>query len=301
MSITLQSNMITFKQFISEGGAATSDWGVSRANASDIQEALKFVSKVISVPYDELAQDLLGSTKLTLAGKRKDSGDIDIAFSVDKDDPEHIDSLMMKAVNGEGHYNKGTRVGSYAVPANGKKIQVDLMYVTNKDWAKFSYHSSQGDGSAYPGAVRNSLIRHALANRMVPDEDFVLKDESGNTIAKAQRAIKMDHGMERLFKVAKQTKNGLSKTLEKTDAEGVKKFLQQIGKSVKFKADAELVTDPVKAVQFIFGAGVQPQDVKTAEQVIALIKKKFPNHSKIFADVRKELEKMDMPVPKELS
>ena len=292
--------MITFKQFIREGGSATSEWKVDRANAADIKAALQFVSKVLDRPYKELEDDLLGSTRLTLQGKKKDSGDLDIAFSVSKEDPERIDALMMKAVKGEGHYNKGTRVGSYAVPVNGKKVQVDLMYVTDKDWAKFTYHSSQGDGSKYPGAVRNSLIRHALANRMVPGEDFSLKDDKGNTIAKAQRVIKMDHGMERLFKVAKQTKNGLSKTLEKTDAEGVKQFLQQLGKSVKFKADPELVTDPVKAVVFIFGPGVKPEDVKSAEQVIQLIKAKFPNASEIFNDVRKELEKMEMPIPSEM-
>lgn len=293
--------MITFKQFLIEGGNATSKWNTERANQSDIKGALEFVSKAIGVPYETLKRDLLGSTELTLLGKKKDSGDIDIAFSVKDADAESIDEKMRAATNGEGGYNKGTRVGSYAVPVNGKKVQVDLMFVNDKDWAKFMYHSSQGNGSKYPGAVRNILLFTALTKRQVPGEDFVLRDDEGNVLARASRSIKMDTGMERLFKVAKKSKTGgYSKTLEKVGPEDVKAFLKELGKEVKFKGDPDITSDPSTVVQFIFGKGTKPEDVKTAEQVIALIKKQ-KDAAEIIKACKSELERLKMVVPEELN
>lgn len=292
--------MITFKQFLIEGGNATSKWHTERANQSDVKAALEFVSKAINVPYETLKRDLLGSTELTLLGKKKDSGDIDIAFSVKDADAESIDEKMRAATNGEGGYNKGTRVGSYAVPVNGKKVQVDLMFVNDKDWAKFIYHSSLGNGSKYPGAVRNILMFTALTKRQVPGEDFVLRDDEGNVLARASRSIKMDTGMERLFKVAKKTKNGYSKMLDKVGPEDVTAFLKELGKEVKFKGDPDITSDPATVVQFIFGKGVKPEDVKTAEQVIALIKKQ-KDAAEILKAGKSELERLKMVVPEEMN
>lgn len=293
--------MITFKQFLTEGGHATAKWNTERANQADIKAALEFVSKAIGVPFATLKHDLLGSTELTLLGKKKDSGDIDIAFSIQDADAESIDEKMRKATNGEGGYNKGTRVGSYAVPANGKKVQVDLMFVNDKDWAKFMYHSSQGNGSKYPGAVRNILMFTALTKRQVPGEDFVLRDDEGNVLARASRSIKMDTGMERLFKVAKKTKTGgYSKTLDKVGPEDVKAFLKELGKEVKFKGDPDITSDPSTVVQFIFGKGIKPEDVKTAEQVIALIKKQ-KDAAEILKAGKSELERLKMVVPEEMN
>jgi hypothetical protein len=293
--------MITFKQFLIEGGNATAKWNTERANQADIKAALEFVSKTLGVPYNTLKNDLLGSTALTLLGKKKDSGDIDIAFSIKDANTESIDEKMRTATNGEGGYNKGTRVGSYAVPVNGKKVQVDLMFVDDKDWAKFMYHSSLGNGSKYPGAVRNILMFTALTKRQVPGEDFVLRDNDGNVLARASRSIKMDTGMERLFKVAKKTKAGdYSKTLEKVGPEDVKTFLKELGKEVKFKGDPDITSDPATVVQFIFGKGTKPEDVKTAEQVIALIKKQ-KDAAEILKAGKAELERLKMVVPEEMN
>ena len=291
--------MISFRQFLLEGGHATAQWQTSRANQADIKSALQFTSKAIGIPYETLQKDLLGSTELTLLGKKKDSGDIDIAFSLSDADPETIDKKMRTATNNEGAYNKGTRVGSYAVPVNGKKVQVDLMFVNDKNWAKFMYHSSQGNGSKYPGAIRNILIFTALTKRQTPGEDFVLRDAEGNVLARASRSIKMDVGMERLFKVAKKTKNGYSKTLEKVDPQQLSAFLKELGKDIKFKGDPDITSDPSTIVQFIFGKGVQPKDVMTAEQVINLIKKQKDSAEIIKACVS-ELTRLKMEIPEEL-
>jgi hypothetical protein len=141
----------------------------------------------------------------------------------------------------------------------------------------------------------------ALTKRQVPGEDFVLRDNDGNVLARASRSIKMDTGMERLFKVAKKTKAGdYSKTLEKVGPEDVKTFLKELGKEVKFKGDPDITSDPATVVQFIFGKGTKPEDVKTAEQVIALIKKQ-KDAAEILKAGKAELERLKMVVPEEMN
>ena len=195
--------MLSFKSFLFEGGNAVQKYNVSRANPADVKACLEFVSKHLGIPYDEIKNDLLGSTELTFLGKKKDSGDVDIAFSLEHVDVNDVNKKMLAAVNGEGTYNAGTKVGSYAVPVNGKKIQVDLMFVSNKIWAKWMYHSSQGNGSAYPGVVRNILLFTTLAHTQTPGKDFVLRDTEGKPVIRASKSINMDAGMKRLFKMSK--------------------------------------------------------------------------------------------------
>ncbi len=66
--------MISFKQFLVEGGNATKQFNTERANANDIKQALIFVTKALKINIDR--DDLLGSTQLTLLGKKQDSGDL---------------------------------------------------------------------------------------------------------------------------------------------------------------------------------------------------------------------------------
>jgi hypothetical protein len=293
--------MITFKQFLAEGGGATSKYGTDRATTADVKAALEFVSKATGVSVETLKADLLGSTALTLLGKKKDSGDIDIAFSLEDSDVKDIDAKMLKATNGEGGYNAGTKVGSYAVPVNGKKVQVDLMFVNDKDWARFMYHSAQGAGSKYPGAVRNIIMFTALAHKQEKDKDFVLRDENGKPYARASKSITMDSGMKRLFKAAKfNEKTGkLNKSVDTVTPEELEAILKKMGKSIKFSKELEATNDPNEIVKYIFGKGAKPADVMTAEGVIALVKK-LPNAAEVIKASKSELERLKLPVPEEL-
>jgi hypothetical protein len=293
--------MFTFKQFLLEGGHATEKWNTSRADQSDIKASLKFVSNATGIPVETLTADLLGSTTLTLLGKKKDSGDIDIALSHRESDPEEINKKMLDATNGEGLYNPGTKVGSYAVPVNGKKVQVDLMYVGSKDWAKFSYHSEVGNGSKYPGVVRNIILTTALSMTQEPGKDFVLKDEDGKTIARASKSIKLDHGMERLFKMSKlNAKTGkYNKSLDKAEPSDIDAHLKSIGKSVKFSHDTDLTENPDDVAKFIFGPSVKAKDIMSAENVIVQIKK-LKNAKEILAKCKSELTRLKLEIPEEL-
>ena len=236
------------------------------------------------------------------AKKKKDSGDVDIAFSLEDTDAEAINKKMKAALNNEGDYNSGTKVGSYAVPVgNGKKIQVDLMFVKNKDWAKFIYHSEQGNGSQYPGAVRNIVLMTALAHTQEPGKDFVMRDDEGRAVIRASRSIKMDVGMERLFKMAKiNAKTGkYNKALDKVDPAEIEAHLQSLGKKVKFSHDPEITDTPDHIAEYVFGKGVKAKDIMSAENVIAHIKK-LKNSDEIIKACRSELTRLNLPIPKEL-
>lgn len=293
--------MISFKQFLTEGGHATEKFNTERANQSDVKAALQFVSKTLDIPYSTLKNDLLGSTELTLLGKKQDSGDIDIAFSLTDSNVQEINKKMLDATGNAGGYNAGTKVGSYAVPVNDKKVQVDLMYVSDKDWAKFAYHSSQGRGSAYPGAVRNIILFTALAYTQKPGEDFIIRDEDGKPIVRASKGITMDAGMKRLFKMVKvNAKTGkLNKYLDTVTPDEIEKRLKDMGKKIKFSKELDFTNNPDKVAKHIFGSSVKASDLMTAEDVIKQIKR-LDNSAEILKAAKSELTRLKMIVPEEL-
>ena len=293
--------MLTFRQFLLEGGHATAKYETQRAKQADVDAVLKFVAKTLHMSYDVLKKDLLGSTELTLLGKKEDSGDVDIAFSLKNNDVQEINRKMLDAVNGEGEYNAGTKVGSYAVPVNGKKIQTDLMFVNNKDWARFMYHSALGRGSKYPGSVRNILLFTALTKALKDGEDFVLKTDEGQTFARASKSVTMDAGMKRLFKMSKlNSKTGkYNKALDKVSPDELEAHLKSIGKDIKFSKSEDFTDNPDEIAAHIFGPNVKGSDLMTAENVIKH-SKKLKNAEEVIAACKSELERLKMPIPSEL-
>jgi hypothetical protein len=286
--------VVTFKQFLCEGGHATEKFGTERANAADIQQALEVVAGVLGVKPKNLERNLLGSGHLILSGHKQDSGDIDIALP--EDGMERTHEAMLRAVGGKGTLNKGSKVGSYAVKSGDKLVQVDLMFVPDVEWAKFIYSSEHGRKSKYPGAVRNIILMAAVSLTQRPGEDVVVKN-GDDIIAKASRSLKLQGGLERLFKAAKVKKDGtFSKTLDKVEPAEVAKH----AKGAKFSPKADIITDPTAVLQWLFGKGVTPEMVETAEQVIALIKKRLPNATEVLRKAATELEKSKLPVPSEL-
>lgn len=295
--------MLTFKQFlIMEGGAATAGWNTSRAGAEDISRAMKFVAATLKIPEKTLRGDLLGGTEATLLGFKPHSGDVDIAISLEDHSPEDVVAAMMSATGNMGVWNAGTRVGSFAVPVgDDRRVQVDLMFVKNKDWARFAYYSGVGRGSKYPGAVRNILLVTALSHTHEPGKDFVLRDDEGTVIARASRSIKFDSGMERLFKATKiNTKTGRrGKTASPVSPSEIKKILTDLGKEIQFSEKSEHTDNPDEVAAFIFGRGVAAADVMTAEQVIELIHQ-HPRGNEIVAAAKKQLSDLNLPIPEEL-
>lgn len=292
--------MLTFKQFLLEGGHATSALNTSRATKDDIARALDFVSRVTGIDKRKLTDNLLGSTSHTLAGKKKDSGDIDIALEDGMFDRAAVVEKMRRATGMDKVHMTGGNVFSFAVPTTGdRKVQVDLMFVPSERWARFGYYSDIN--SKHKGAVRNLLLVNVMKRIFEKGKDISVYDDAHDVEAvRVRRGFKMDAGLERLFRVAPMRKDGKGRTaLRKATPQEVEITLKQLGRNDAFSRDEDPITDPDKAAEFMFGHGVKGKDILSAEQVIKLIFKR-PDHAEIFKDAIKDIEAIDQPVPDEI-
>lgn len=260
-----------------EGGKALADIGVRRIKKGDILPTIKHVSDVTGIPEEDLHQ--LGSV-----GKTESSGDIDLGVDVNKFNAEHIDALL-KSKGIAGSYNKGNKVGSYAFPIKGDPengyVQVDFMYTTNPEWAKFSYFSA-GEGSRYKGVVRTVLINSVAAILEEPGVDYFEYLPKGELSVRVGRSLDLSSGLKRLYQYRpkKISGEGYLKSMKSVSPEDFKKMFPH----VQVKGGKSLIDDPEKVLKVLFGRGTTSKDVESAEQVIHLIKQKFTREqqAKIF-------------------
>ena len=299
---------LSFKQFIqslAESGHAVSDWVQgARADANDIKKALKFVSDTTGVSIHDLEDGILGSTGHVLSGHKHDSGDLDIAFPKGKYDIKELTTKMSDAVNGESKFSPGLSTYSFAVPVSDKKkIQVDFMFVPSKEWAKFAYNTDSK--SKYKGVIRNQILFAVVSHKIEPGKDLLVKDENGTVIARASRSLKFDGGIERLFKVLRKKKDGTyKKDLEKVTPDELKLELEKIDPKLKdqFEPSPDPILSPQLAVEWMFGKGVIPADINTAEKLISVIKRKFSQKdaSEIFEKAKQNILDNKQEIPEEL-
>lgn len=290
---------MTFKQFLLEGGAATSDFGTVRATKDDIEKALDFVSTHTGIARQKLVTNLLGSTAHTLAGKRKDSGDIDIALEDGMFDRAAIVEKLRQATKMEKAQQSGNTF-SFAVPTSGgRKVQVDLMFVASEKWARFGYHAAHG--SAHKGVVRNMLLANLMKRIFEKGKDLAVYDDRHDVEAvRVRRVFKMDGGLERTFRVAPMRKDGKGRVApRKGTPEEVDAILKQLGRKETFSRDPDAILDPDKGAEFMFGPGVKAKDILSTEQVIELIFRR-PDHAEIFKDAIEDIEKTGQPIPAEI-
>lgn len=291
--------MLSFKEFlletyISEGGAATAEHGTVRANKADVIAALKFVSKTIGLSYDSLVDNLLGSTKQTLDGLKKDSGDLDISIQDDEKRPEY--ERKMTEATGHPPRKTGGNVLSYAVPTVGdRKVQVDLMFTASPEYAKFSYHSEPG--SKFKGSIRNLLIYALVLNSPEVDKDVRVKDKDGNEVARASRSWQLDTGLKRVFKIAPMRKDGKgrAKTMVNATPAEVQAVAKEYGYKGKISTEEDNIMSPTKIAQLLLGKGASEKDLKTsAENLIETIKKKRPDAKQVFKDALADIDRQKL-------
>lgn len=275
--------------------------GTTRATAADMKSALKFVAKHAGLDINDLKSSLIGSTEKTLSGKQKDSGDIDIAVEEGSIDRDEVVQKMLDATGTDEIHRAGDGVFSFAVPVPGdRKVQVDLMFVASKKWAKFSFHSAPE--SDYKGAVRSLLFVNMMKQIFEKDKDLELKDEEdGETFIRVRRSFKADKGLERLFKVRKMRKDGDGrvKGMAKTDAAGVQAELDRLGLKHKFDPSPDPITDPDQAAALMFGSGTTAKDVMSVEQIVGLIRKR-KDAAIVFKNTMDDLKEAGLEVPPEL-
>jgi hypothetical protein len=282
---------------IYEGGAATSKWGTTRINKEDIPATIHFVSNVSGIPEKDLHP--LGSV-----GKMPTSGDIDLAIDSNKYNTEEIHQKMMKHIDGKGLFNKGTKVGSYAIPIAGDpskgQVQLDFMPVQNTKYAKFIYHSP-GTKSKYKGATRTILLMSIASSINEPGMDhFEYHPETNELIIRAGRSIELPKGLKRIFqhRPRKKSGEGYLKNMKSIPIEKFKEMFPDIE-----VADGNVVIDdPQEILEVLFGPGVRPRDVGSAEQIIQLIKQRFPEEKQqtIFDRAAQRIEHAKLPVPEEM-
>lgn len=274
-----------------------SDAGVTRIKRKDIPATIKYFSKLANIPTNELHS--VGST-----GKVDDSGDIDLAVDLHSFDPESIHALLLDKLDGQGTYNKATNVASYAVPIRGDeengKVQIDLMFTPNVEWAKFAYHS-EGGNSKYKGAIRAILLSAVAAAKNEPGTDHFEYD-GDELIIRVGRTVELSQGLRRIFQHRPKRKDGTgyTKTLKSISIDDFKKLYP----NVEVKSGQIIIDDPAKVVKALFGGNTKPEDVQSAEQVIHLIKKKFDEEmqDKIFSFAAKRAKNISgkMKLPPEL-
>lgn len=292
--------MITFKQFLLEGGAATVDLGTVRATKEDIDKALDFVSKHTGIVRSKLEANLLGSTPHALAGTKKDSSDIDIALEDGMFDRQEIVEKMRRATGMDKVHQTAGATYSFAVPTGpDRKVQVDLMFVASEKWARFGYHSDVR--SEHKGAVRNLLLANVIKRIFEKGKDLSVYDDAHDVEAvRVRRAFKMDSGLERIIRVAPLRKDGKGRVApRKGTAEEARLILKQLGRTDEFSADPDPILDPDGAAEFLFGKGTKGKDILTAEQVIRLIFRR-PDHPEIFKDAIEDIERIGQPIPSEI-
>jgi len=165
--------MISFKQYIKEGGKAVKN--VDRINQENVKDTLKSIStgiiKVLKITDKDTG--ILGST-----GKKRpggSSGDIDIAIDANKvlrangiqlaDQLFDFISNKVSKISKTTVSNKGTGVISLEWPITNtdgkqknKKVQLDLMIVDNLNLAKFNFWSPHEEQSKWKGIYRNILL-----------------------------------------------------------------------------------------------------------------------------------------------
>lgn len=281
-------------------GKSTKDLGTTRANANDIKSALAFVSKHAGIPIDGLKANLLGSTPHTLAGKKQDSGDIDVAVDASKYPEEIIVNRMLKATGTDEIHRAGKGVFSFAVPVEGGNlVQVDLMLVPSTEWARFAFHSAPE--SNYKGAVRSLLFVNIMKQVWEEGKDLEVEGEDGEPVIRVRRSFKADEGLERLFKVRKMRKDGKGRTksLGKATAKDVQAELDRMGLDHKFDPRPDPIRSPNQAAELMFGKGTKAKDIMSVEQIINKIKKR-KDAAEIFKNTMDDLAEQGLDVPPEL-
>ena len=260
--------------------------GVSKVNKGDIPATLAYVSKLSGIPQEDFT--VLGSV-----GKTPQSGDIDIALDASKYDSSIIHTHMEKLLpDGHSNFSPGLKVGSYAIPIAGNSdngfVQTDLMFVSSPRWAEFAYHSPAKD-SQYKGAVRTVLLMSVAAFHSEPGIDqFIYED--GDLVVVVGRTFDLNNGLRRLFQHKPAKKRGTGRVARLKTVKDLNE-LKDLYPGIEVHGNEIVIDDPQQVLNVLFGDGVSPGDVTSAEDVLALIKRTFDkgHQDEIFAKAKQRL------------
>lgn len=261
-----------------KGGFALKNTGVTRIRREDIPATVQYVSKLSGIPTKDL--HLLGSV-----GKTSDSGDVDLGVDSKKYSVADVQYKMCSVLGTEKCKRlPGIDVSSYAIPIAGDPskglVQVDLMFSETPDWLTFAYHSP-GNQSEYKGAVRTMLLMGVAATHKEHGTDyFEYNSETGELAVRAGRTLDLNNGLRRIFQYRPKSKTG-DRYLKNMKTISTEEFIR-VFPNVDIREDNMIIDNPQEVLTMLFGPGVEPKDVNTAEQVIWLINERFDHERQVF-------------------
>ena len=274
----MPDNLMDFAKFsrIFEGGAAIK---TSRSIRED--EFPKTMDSIKSILFPILGIDprkdgveylVIGSI-----GKKKNpedtSGDLDIGYDsswfsrnhgvTPKESSAEVYRLISEQLpdklgfDPEINYMKGLNIVSVGWPIQGDFnngiVQLDIIPVSSMDWARFIYYSPNYkiSESKYKSAHRNWLLAAILAARRMT----LKSDASGQVLDYDSPVLMLSDG---LFWHTKSYAGKLKDRLKNPKkVEGSERFITR---------------DPQEFIDFTLGPGYTPEEVKTFEQVLNIIK-----------------------------
>jgi len=219
--------------------------------------------------------------RLGSSGHSETSGDID--FGIIGMDLSKLHDLIKSKFSNKTNFIKGLEVLSIEWPIEGDEenglVQLDFIPVYDRDWTEFIY--KYPTESKYKSAHRNWLFMAVLSSI----RNNVEKDET------TDEPLSYDGYMLNLNK-------GLFSM--KKDYQGKTKILKH-GQIVD---DKLITTNPKEFVEFVFGKGYKPKDVRTFEECWHIINndnfKWIDNIDDIKKNLKKFLSRVELPIPTEL-
>ncbi len=222
---------------------------------------------------DESGDVDLGISKKFLADKFSSSEDqvLDLLYSKLKLElPEKL------GFEPEMKLMKGINVLSVSWPIEGKidngTVQLDLIPISDMDWAKFIFYSPdyRKNESKYKSAHRNWLFQAILSAL----KNVTRKDEEGRIVDYDSYALRLSDG---IYK-NKKTYQGVTKRLSRPE-------------TVKGTTSEFITRDPQKAIELMFGTGVNPEDVKTFEDAWVLVSSPGFKYAEQLEDIKEDLKR----------
>lgn len=249
---------------LKEGGSLPD---VGHIHISEIEPTIKQLEQELGMQFRD---NLLGS-----AGKKKFSGDIDVAVPIEEDDiPVFIaklnDTSMIDSVKRGGVIMTRARINNFNPELGGDRtgfVQIDFIPTDDVTWLKTYYHAPKETQSEYSGVHRNlaiaTLAKHygqKRSGKKLPD---------GRPMEMERFKFSSKDGLVKIQRTPAKRKDGQGYTESNNDKiiGGPWKTLDEISEILNLKSPANL--DSFETVFTAMENYHDPQLVKRVAQSLA--------------------------------
>lgn len=289
----MQHKFPTFKQFISEGGAATASYNTIPLQYNDLIEIRSKLSQWFNLSENEISDRFVGSGAKMLITKTGTCGDLDFLVTTDEL-PNFLEVMESKSISPVKKI--GSHTYCFTIEVGEKKFQLDIISTTTIEWGKFSMFSDPN--SQFKSGVRNELIHAIVRNLTKAGDDLTLNDPKGELIGYTRKTFNLNTGYGRIFKLAnKKIEGGFTKELSTVSYDAFNNFLKEHGVNNSISSDVSKCLSPFEFVEKIVPGG-KVDDFSSVETLVQLINTKFhTKKNKIFSDAKAGCIKRGFTVP----